>query len=134
MVIVVKRVISYLVMSLLFFNVLFIFYYYFKIVNFLYIDFLNFNNFVNIILTNLIILTFDIIYIIMYRISKLDKLSYFFVVLLGMIIGIIASFIVLKDKNYEVIDYLGVISYFIINTVFLSYSLYFDNVKEVVFK
>lgn len=126
--------ISYLVMSLVFFNVLFVFYYYFKIVNFLYIDFLNFNKLVNILFTNLLILTINIVYMGIFYCLKFRKFSYVFSVVIGFIIGVIISVFVLSNKGYEVVDYLGIISYFVINFVFISYSLYFEKEKELVFK
>lgn len=129
-----KNKVSYVIMSLLFFNLLFIFYYYFKIVNFLYINFISVNAFVNIFVTNLFIIILDVIYIILYKIVKLEKLSYWVTTFLGVIIGGMVSFLVLGIKGHEAIDYLGIISFFTINTVFISYSLYFEKEKEFVFK
>lgn len=129
-----KNKISYVVASLIFFNLLFIFYYYFKIVNFLYIDFVRINTLVNILITNLFIITFNVLYIILYKVIKLDRLSYLFTILLGGIIGGLFSVLILGVNNYEAIDYLGVISFFTINTLFISYSLYFEKEKELVFK
>lgn len=127
-----KNKISYIIMSVLFFNIIFIFYYYFKIVNFLYIDFVRGNIIAKTLITNIIIIVFNILYIFVYEYLKLYKLSYFMISILGLLIGIGASFIIL-NKEYEFSDYLAVISYFIINTVFVSYSLYFEKNKENVF-
>ena len=82
-------------MSLLFFNILFIFYYYFKIVNFLYIDFMSGNVLLNIMLTNLIILVFDVVYIYLYKFLNMYKLSYFYILLIGVFLGLIVSLVVL---------------------------------------
>lgn len=129
-----KRNVSYLVMSLLFFNVLFIFYYYFKIVNFSYADLFGFSKLLNGILVNLYVLVLDIISILFYKICKIWKLSYFKTVILGFIIGNIASFILLGFNKYEFKDYLSIISYFMINTIFIFYSLYFEEEKIASFE
>lgn len=129
-----KNKLSYIVMSLLFFNLLFIFFYYFKIVNFLYIDFVNINKLVNVLLTNVFVIAFDVFYMILYRVIKLERLSYLFTTLLGVIIGGLVSVLILGINNHEVIDYLGIISFFTIDTLFFSYSLYFEKDKEFVFK
>jgi len=121
-------------MSLIFFNLLFIVYYYFKIVNFLYIDFVGINTLVNILFSNLFIIVFDVLYIILYKVINLDKLSYLLTSFLGVIIGVLYSFLLLGFNGYEAIDYLGIISFFTINTLFISYSLYFEKEKEFVFK
>lgn len=129
-----KEKVSYVVMSLLFFNLLFIFYYYFKIVNFLYIDFVGINTLVNIVLSNLFIIVFDVLYIILYKTIKLEKLSYLFTVFLGIFLGGMVSLLVLGFNSHDAIDYLGIISFFTINTLFISYSLCFEKEKELVFK
>lgn len=129
-----KKIISYLIMSLLFFNVLFVFYYYFKIVNFLYVDLFDVNRFMNIFTINLIVLIFDIVYILLYKLLKLEQLSYFTVIMIGFFLGLVSSYLLLKNDNYEVSDYLAVISFMIINILFLSYSLYFEKNKSNVFE
>jgi len=125
---------SYLVMSLLFFNVLFIFFYYFKIVNFLYIDFIGNNTFFNILFTNLFILAVDVVYMFGYNIFIKKRFSYFLVVFIGALIGVFVSVFVLGLSKYELNDYLSIISYFIINVIFISYSLSFDQIKARVFE
>ena len=129
-----KNKISYIIMSLIFFNLLFVFYFYFKIVNFLYIDFVGVNTFVNVLVSNLVIVVLDALYIVLYRLIKLEKLSYFWTSFIGVITGFLFSFLLLRFKEYEVIDYLGIVSFFTINTLFISYSLYFEKEKELVFK
>ena len=129
-----KNKLSYIVMSLALFNLFFIFCYYFKIVNFLYINFADFNVVFNVIFTNLFVAVFDAFYIILFNKIKLYKLSYLFICFLGAFIGLVMSVIVLRfSDNYEIIDHLGIISFFAINTVFISYSLYFEKVKKTVF-
>lgn len=96
-------------------------------------DFFNFNKLVNLLLTNLLIFMFDIIFIVSYELFKFRKFSYFFMVLIGCFVGIVVS-VFLLDDGYGFVEYLGVISYFIIDVVFLSYSLYFDEIKNSVFE
>ncbi len=127
-----KKIISYYIMSLLFFNILFIFFYYFKIVNYLYIDFINLNKFLNIIVTNLFIIVIDSLIIIIYKLFFYNKFSFLLTICLGSLIGTVIS-IFLLNKDYELNDYLGILSFFIINTLFIIYSLYFEKHKEKVF-
>lgn len=129
-----KKILSYIIMSMLFFNVLFIFYYYFKISSFLYVDLFNFNIITNTVLINLILAIINLLYIFIYKIFNLYKLSYFEVVMFGLVIGIIGSLLLLGIENYEIGDYLSIISYFIINILFISYSLNFEKTKIVVFE
>jgi len=130
-----KKNLSYLVMSLLFFNFLFIFYYYFKIVSFWYIGLFDVYIVLGAIFINFLVLIFDILYILIYEIFKFYRLSYFKVCIVGLVIGVIMSLLLLgiSDK-YEFGDYLGIVSYFLINTIFISYSLYFEKEKIKVFE
>ena len=130
-----KKILSYLIMSLLFFNILFLFYYYFKIVTFLYIDLFDFYILVNTLLINVIVTLSNIFFVLVYKWLNFYKLSYFKVVILGLFIGGLMSLIFLRaNKSYEIGDYLAVISYFVINTVFISYSLSFDKDRNIVFE
>ena len=132
MVIDVVNKVSYIIMSVLFFNLFFVFNYYFKIVNFLYIDFMFDNLMVKIIFVNFLVIFFDVIFITLYNFLKLYKLSYFLIILVGLLIGVLVSVLILK-RGYELCDYLSIISFSIINVLFLSYSLYFEKEKQKVF-
>ena len=127
-----KNKVSYVVMSVLFFNLFFVFNYYFKIIDFLYIDFLFENRLIQIIFVNSVLVFMDAIFIALYDKLKIYKLSYFLVVILGFFIGLCISLIIFEAK-YNLSNYLAVISYFIINTLFISYSLYFEKYKNHVF-
>ena len=127
-----KEKISYIVMSVLFYNFMFIFLYYFKIVSYLYVDVFNLNKYLVITINNLFLILIDILFIYLYKTLKLYKLSYFFICIIGAFIGAIISVLVLKF-NKEFSDYLAIVSYSIINTIFLAYSLYFEKNKEKVF-
>ena len=129
-----KKTLSYLMMSLVFFNILFLFYYYFRIVTFLYIDLFSFNKILNCIFINFIVLLIDIMLLTFYKPFKLYKLSYFKMVLLGIFIGVLMSLIILRWNNYEFGDYLSLVSYFLINTLFIIYSLNFEREKLIVFE
>lgn len=127
-----KEKISYIVMSVLFYNIMFIFLYYFKIVSYLYVDVFNLNKYLLIIINNLFVVFYDILFICMYEVLKLYKLSYFFISLLGALIGSIFG-VILFGFNRDFSDYLAIISYSVINTIFLAYSLYFEKYKIKVF-
>lgn len=127
-----KEKISYIVMSVLFYNIMFIFLYYFKIVSYLYVDVFNLNKYLLIIINNLFVVFYDILFICVYEVLKLYKLSYFFISLLGVLIGSIFS-VILFGFNRDISDYLAIISYSVINTIFLAYSLYFEKYKIKVF-
>ena len=120
-------------MSLLFFNVLFIFYYYFKIVDFLYIDLFDFNYLINSFIMNFIVIVVDIFVMFLWTCFKMKRSSYFCYVLLGLVIGVIMSFILLGISSHKLYDYLAFCSYFLINTIFICYSLTFDKNKVKVF-
>lgn len=124
---------SYVIMSVLFFNVLFTFYYYFKIISFLYIDLFSFSRLLNVILVNLFIVVLDVVLILLYNYFYLQKMSYLRMVFFGLFVGGAISLILLKG-NYKFDDYLSIISYFIINAIFIYYSLYFDDEKKRVFE
>ena len=129
-----KTKISYLIMSVLFFNVWFIFYYYFKIVSFLYIDLLNVSRIMNIIIVNLFVILFDILVIFLYKLFKNKNLTYFKVIILGTFLGCFISYITLEKRECEASDYLSIICYYLINTIFIYYSLQFNDNKIKVFQ
>lgn len=131
---VMKNKLSYIIMSVFIFNVLFTFYYYFKIVSFFYIDLFFYSRLINFFLINAFICFIDATYIILYHFVNLEEFSYFNFVLIGMFLGVCFSFITLGINGYDVSDYLSIISFFIINTIFLSYSLSFEKEKKRVFE
>ena len=118
-------------MSLVFFNVLFLFYFYFKIVDFLYIELFDYGFLINIILVNAVVLVIDFFLILLY---KFFYSSYFKMFLLGGVIGGIICYLLSLTGSYSFGDYLSIISYFIINTIFVCYSLWFDIEKKEVFE
>lgn len=128
-----KKIVSYLIMSLFLFNLLFIFYYYFRIISFWYLGVFNLNLLSNLLIVNIFVLVFDGIYILMYKIFNLYKLSYYKIVFFGLIIGFILSVLILRVKISQFSDYLAIISYFIINIIFISSSLSFDEESKEVF-
>lgn len=129
-----KNKISYLLMSVIFFNILFIFYYYFKIVNFFYINLFKFSVILNVLFINFWVLLIDVFILIFYYLFKRFKLSYFKMICIGLFIGGLMSFVLLGVNKYEFNDYIAVISYFVINTVFIFYSLQFEVEKIKVFE
>ena len=120
-------------MSMLFFNIMFIFFYYFKIVSFMYTDLWGLSSLGGVILVNFLVLFFDLVYIYAYSLLGLYHLSYLKIFLLGLIMGTTLSILFLGWGKYVFGDHLAIISYVIINTIFISYSLYFDENKIKVF-
>lgn len=131
---VMKNMVSYIIMSVFIFNVLFTFYYYFKIVDFFYIDLFFYSRLINFFLINSFICFINAIYIVLYHFVNLEEFSYFNFVLIGMFLGVCFSFIVLGISGYGVSDYLSIISFFVINIIFISYSLSFEKEKKRVFE
>ena len=75
----------------------------------------------------------DIVLIFIYSLFSKYKFSYFNIVLIGLLIGILVSFISLRLNNYGLNNYFAIVSYFVINTIFISYSLSFKEEKKIVF-
>ena len=113
-------------MSLLVFNILFTFYYYFRIVDFLYINLFKYNALINVILVNISLLLIDITYIFIYKLLKFDRFSYLKIVFIGVVLGCLFSVLDLGIKENEFRSYLAIVSFFTINTIFISYSLSFE--------
>ena len=128
-----KNKLYYIVMSLLVFNILFTFYYYFRIVDFLYINLFKYSALINVILVNISLLLIDITYIFIYKLLKFDRFSYLKIVFIGVVLGCLFSVLYLGIKENEFRSYLAIVSFFTINTIFISYSLSFEEEKKRVF-
>ena len=90
------------------------------------------NILLSILLINSFVILFNLFYIIVYKFLNFYKMSYFFIVFLGIFLGMAFSFLLRGDK-YEINDYLAVISYFVVDIIFVSYSLYFEKEGKKVF-
>jgi len=126
------RKISYVIVSVLYFNLFFMFCYYFKIVEFFSDKFLLENRLFDVLVINLFLVAFDVLYILFFSVIKTQKLSYFWYVGSGVFLGVIISFILFKTNN-KFSDYLSMVSFFTVNNIFLSYSLMFEKEKNNVF-
>lgn len=126
------RKISYVIVSVLYFNLFFMFCYYFKIVEFFSDKFLLENRLFDVLVINLFLVAFDVLYILFFSVIKTQKLSYFWYVGSGVFLGVIISFILFKTNN-KFSDYLSMVSFFTVNSIFLSYSLMFEKEKNNVF-
>jgi hypothetical protein len=88
----------------------------------------------NLFLANLIVVLVDIISLFLYKFVIRFKNNYGMYVFVGLVIGLIFSMIMFSTSKYEFSDYLAVISYFLINNVFIMYSLSFETEKMKVFE
>lgn len=129
-----RNFLGYIFMSLLFFNILFLFYFYFRIVSFFYLEVFPFKYIENLFLANLIVVLVDIISLFLYKFVICFKNNYGVYVFVGLVIGLVFSMIMFSTSKYEFSDYLAVISYFLINNVFIMYSLSFETEKMKVFE
>ena len=129
-----RNFLGYIFMSLLFFNILFLFYFYFRIVSFFYFEVFPFKYIENLFLANLIVVLVDIISLFLYKFVISFKNNYGMYVFVGLVIGLVFSMIMFSTSKYEFSDYLAVISYFLINNVFIMYSLSFETEKMKVFE
>ena len=129
-----RNFLGYIFMSLLFFNILFLFYFYFRIVSFFYLEVFPFKYIENLFLANLIVVLVDIISLFLYKFVIRFKNNYGMYVFVGLVIGLVFSMIMFSTSKYEFSDYLAVISYFLINNVFIMYSLSFETEKMKVFE
>lgn len=121
--------ITYIFLILVFFNISAFSLYYLKVINHFCFPILN-NNF-DILLTNLIIIVFFIIYSIIYQRFMIKKFNYFKSMMLGILLGIILC---LFFKNLKWEEYLFITLFTSFSLTFISYSIYFEQVKEEVFK
>lgn len=119
-------------MSVLWFNLFFLFCYYFRIIEFFDDGFLFENKIFNVLFLNFLVAVFDVF--LMFFLGKfiVENMSYFAVVIVSFFIGFIISFIFFKT-NYKFSDYLFVVSFVIINDIFMSYSLKFEREKNDLF-
>ena len=119
----------FIFLAIVFFNVSVFSLYYLKIIN--YYGFKLMNNNFDILLTNLIYVLGLVLYMLIYSKFMINKFNYFKSGLLGIILGIIICFCI---QGLLIEEYLFIILYSSFIITFISYSIYFDNVKDKVFK
>jgi len=116
-----KRI-SYILLVIVFFNCAFLTMYYLKVFNKLELS--------NLLDMNIIVFLLTILALLIYTKLFISKFSFIFISILGLLIGLIISFIV---KGLIVEEYLFIITFTSFSFTFLTYSIYFDNKnKEIV--
>ncbi len=119
----------FIFLAIVFFNVSVFSLYYLKVIS--YYGFKIFDNNVDILITNLIYISSLIIYSYFYQRFIMNRFNYLKSAILGSMIGLIIA-LLLPDLKVEEFLYIILFSSFIIT--FISYSIYFDTIKEEVFK
>jgi len=118
-----KRLI-YILLVIVFFNISVGVLYYLGVLNRFY------NNFKEGILTNVIFIIILSLYALIYVKFMINKFNYFKVMILGIIIGIVVGIPI--ELSFE--EYLFVSLFTSFSFTFISYSIYFDEVKDNVFR
>jgi hypothetical protein len=114
-----KTYISYIIMSLIIFNIIFNVYYFFKIINLSYTNVFEFSIYINIVIVNLMIILIDILFIL---INFFVKFNYYRMIGLGIFIGFLIIMFCKYNFNYLLSDYLFILSFTTIDSIFISYS------------
>ena len=117
-----KKII-YILLVMAFFNCSFFVLYYLKVFNKLDISYL--------LTTNLSVFLFSVAMETLYSLLFINKFNYFFVAILGLLIGVVICFIV---KGLLVEEYLFIVTFTSFALTFLTYNIYFDNKNEKMVK
>lgn len=128
-----KNILSYILMSLLLFNIMFFLCFYFKITSFFYLEVLNLSNSINFIIINCFVIIIDLVCIFFEKFIGYRKNYYFWYLIIGVAFGSFSCLVLLGKNSLMVSDYVSIISYFVINTIFIMYSLSFEKEKRKVF-
>lgn len=125
-----KRYCSYVIVTLMLFNIMIAFYHYFKLIDYWYL--FDMKETLNILYSNCLILFINVLYLFCFRLVLKMNIPYFVINTFNLIIGICLSVVILGFyKQFS--DYLSLVSYFTISFLLLSSSLSFDLNKEKVF-
>ena len=119
----------YIFLVIVFFNVSIFSFYYFGTIS--HYSFNIFNNTIDIIITNLIVACILFFYSEIYIRYLITKFNYFLTMAMGLILGIIIS-VCIPNLMFEEYLYICLFSSFALT--FVSYSIYFDSIKDKVFK
>ena len=120
---------SYILLVIVFFNIMIFSLYYLRIIN--HYSLVIFNDSIDVLITNLILFFIMLVYSVFYQRFMIKKFNYFKVASLGLIIGIIFC---LFFSNLIFEEYLFIALYTSFSFTFISYSVYFDLIKDKVFK
>ena len=119
----------YIFMVIVFFNISIFSFYYFGTIN--HYSFNIFNNPIDILITNMIIISILILYGLIYIKYLISKFNYFTTMIVGLILGIIIS-LCIPNLIFE--EYLYICLFSSFSLTFISYSIYFSSIKDKVFK
>ena len=90
-----------------------------------------FNGYLDILITNLILIIILFLYSNIYNKFLITKFNYLKIMIIGLVIG---GIICLSIPNLIFEEYLYISLFTSFSLTFLSYSIYFDKIKEKVFK
>lgn len=119
----------YILMVIVFFNISIFCFYFLGIVK--HYSFNIFNGYLDILITNLILIIILFLYSNIYNKFLITKFNYLKIMIIGLVIG---GIICLSIPNLIFEEYLYISLFTSFSLTFLSYSIYFDKIKEKVFK
>ena len=125
----IMKKVSYVLLVLVFFNLSINLLYYLQVVNYNAIKI--FDNYFDVLFTNILLIILIVIYMFIYLRFMMERFNYFKSVILGAIIGIGICFLY-RGLAFE--EYLFIVLSSALITTFISYSLYFERIKDEVFK
>ena len=125
----IMKKVSYVLLVLVFFNLSINLLYYLQVVNYNAIKI--FDNYLDVLFTNILLIILIVIYMFIYLRFMMERFNYFKSVILGAIIGIGICFLY-RGLAFE--EYLFIVLSSALITTFISYSLYFERIKDEVFK
>ena len=119
----------YIFLVLVFFNISVSSLYYLGVIN--HYSLLLFNNYFDILITNIILVIIFIIYSLIYKKFMIKKFNYFKIMILGLLLG---GIFCLCIPNLMIEEYLFISLFISFAITFVSYSIYFETIKKDVFK
>lgn len=119
----------YIFLVLVFFNISVSSLYYLGVIN--HYSLLLFNNYFDILITNIILVIIFIIYSFIYKKFMIKKFNYFKIMILGLLLG---GIFCLCIPNLMIEEYLFISLFISFAITFVSYSIYFETIKKDVFK
>ena len=125
----IMKKVSYVLLVLVFFNLSINLLYYLQVVNYNAIKI--FDNYFDVLFTNILLIILIVIYMFIYLRFMIERFNYFKSVILGVIIGIVIC-VLYRGLAFE--EYLFIVLSSALITTFISYSLYFERIKDEVFK
>ena len=125
----IMKKVSYVLLVLVFFNLSINLLYYLQVVNYNAIKI--FDNYLDVLFTNVLLIMLIVIYMFIYLRFMIERFNYFKSVILGVIIGIVIC-VLYRGLAFE--EYLFIVLSSALITTFISYSLYFERIKDEVFK